>query len=92
VSYADKSTPVTASADGVSGAHNDGTAGEGDTIGADIENLIGGSAGDTLIGNDLSNVLDGSYGNDTLQGMGGADTLIGGDGTDTVSYLEKRMQ
>src|SRR5215471_10263262 len=50
----------------------------------DIENLIGGSAGDKLTGNHSDNLLVGNGGDDQLMGLKGADTLIGGDGADTL--------
>lgn len=61
-----------------------------------IENVIGGSAGDTLVGSDADNLLDGGAGNDTMQGGLGNDTYLVnvatdvvtealGQGTDTVS-------
>ena len=42
-----------------------------------IENVVGGSAGDTLIGD---------AGDNTLTGGGGDDTLVGGGGNDTAVY------
>jgi Ca2+-binding RTX toxin-like protein len=42
-----------------------------------IENLSGGTAGDTLTGDGSNNVLAGYTGNDTLVGGGGNDTLYG---------------
>jgi Ca2+-binding RTX toxin-like protein len=48
----------------------------------DIENAIGGGAGDTITGNASANRLDGGGGVDTLQGSAGDDTLLGGDGAD----------
>jgi Ca2+-binding RTX toxin-like protein len=51
-----------------------------------VENLIGGSAGDTFTGDGNANALDGGAGDDTLEGAGGADVLTGGDGTDTATY------
>ena len=65
-----------------------------------IENVVGGSAGDEITGSTGANILEGAAGNDTLQGGAGADQLIGGDhvalvndlqdfgsrGGDTVSY------
>jgi len=50
-----------------------------------IENVAGGSGGDTITGDDATNVLDGGEGGDTLDGAGGADTLLGGDGGDTLT-------
>jgi hypothetical protein len=64
-----------------------------------IENLTGGTGGDTLIGDGGANLLSGGAGNDALYGQGGDDTLIGGaanaggtnqlwggTGIDTASY------
>ena len=77
VTYASRSTGVTASLDG---AADDGEAGENDNVGTDVENLIGGSAGDTLSGHGGDNGFDGGL---------GADTLNGGAGTDTVTYASR---
>ena len=60
------STDATASVGGV----------DEDTV-RNIENIVGGSAGDTLTGDDNNNVLDGGL---------GADTLDGGAGNDTITY------
>ncbi|HEX7945219.1 MAG TPA: calcium-binding protein, partial [Phenylobacterium sp.] len=73
----------------------------GDTQGNDafvaIENLIGGTGGDTFSGSGADNILDageghdslnGSYGNDTLLGRVGNDTLAGADGLDSLSGAE----
>ena len=49
-----------------------------------IENLIGGSAGDNLHGNARPNRLEGGAGADNLAGYAGNDTLIGGAGADTI--------
>ena len=58
----------------------------------DIENLIGGSAGDIFYGNAGANTMTGNGGGDTLWGSygadGAADTLIGGDGSDTYFVYE----
>jgi serralysin len=48
-----------------------------------IENIVGGSAGDTLNGDGLANALFGGAGADTLNGRGGADRMDGGTGADT---------
>src|SRR4051812_7689713 len=89
VSYGSHGGAVTAHVD--SGG---GQAGETDTFTA-IENLTGGSGGDTLFGDSGDNVLDGAGGNDTLKAdaepappnpLTGSDTYIGGDGADTVDY------
>jgi predicted extracellular nuclease/Ca2+-binding RTX toxin-like protein len=54
-----------------------------DTI-ENIENVIGGSAGDKLTGNSLDNVLTGNAGNDTLNGGAGNDQLFGGLNDDVL--------
>ena len=60
---------------------NDGAAGEGDDIRADVEEVGGGDGPDLLVGNDEPNGLSGGPGGDTLRGLGGADRLLGlGDG------------
>ncbi len=53
---------------------------------ASVENVIGGSGGDTLTGNAGNNRLDGFSGDDTLDGGLGADTLIGAAGADTFVF------
>ncbi|MPZ34129.1 MAG: hypothetical protein GEV13_24610 [Rhodospirillales bacterium] len=63
---------------------NDGTTrSSGDSI-VNVENLVGGSAGDRLGGNGLDNVLTGGAGDDVLKGAGGDDRLEGGEGNDTL--------
>ena len=63
-----------------------GTA-SGNEIGNDklseIENIIGGQAGDRLNGSNQANNINGYTGNDTINGYGGADTLLGGLGDDS---------
>ena len=51
-----------------------------------IENLVGGSAGDTFRGDSYVNVLQGLAGNDFLDGGLGVDTLVGGPGQDTLFF------
>ena len=41
-----------------------------------IENVIGGSAGDTLTGSAAANILTGGAGSDALTGGAGADTAV----------------
>jgi Ca2+-binding RTX toxin-like protein len=74
--------PVFVSLDGVA---NDGEAGEGDNVGVDVENVRGGTRGDTLIGSAGANVLTGDLGNDTIEGLAGDDSLYGGEGNDTIT-------
>jgi Ca2+-binding RTX toxin-like protein len=68
---------------------------EDDDLGTDVENVTGGSAGDTLSGDADANLLSGGAGsgNDTLaggttaSGPDGADAFAGGSGADdTVTY------
>jgi Ca2+-binding RTX toxin-like protein len=71
---------ITADADGAAGDDTDG-----DTVGADIENLTGGGGSDNLTGNDNANVMRGGpgTGNDTLAGLGEDDGFFGGTGLNT---------
>ena len=66
---------------------------EGDTLGDDIENVMGSMYDDSLSGSRANNMiwglggnddLFGDKGNDTLRGGAGDDTLDGGDGDDTL--------
>jgi Ca2+-binding RTX toxin-like protein len=49
-----------------------------------LENVIGGSAGDSITGNAGANMLDGGPGGDQLHGRPGRDLLIGGAGRDRL--------
>jgi Ca2+-binding RTX toxin-like protein len=68
------------------GAPNDGDRGasEGDNVGADVEQVSGGSGFDTIVGSAAKNRLDGGPGSDFIDGRGGADALSGGDGADRI--------
>jgi Ca2+-binding RTX toxin-like protein len=77
---------------------NDGSPGEGDTVGPSIEDLIGGFGSDVLTGDDRNNLLFGGPGNDELRGADaddvlnggtGADLLVGGYGFDLADYAER---
>jgi Ca2+-binding RTX toxin-like protein len=63
---------------------NDGEAGEGDNVGADVENVTGGEGNDTLIGNAGSQTLRGNGGTDLVRGAAGADVLYDGVGPDRL--------
>jgi Ca2+-binding RTX toxin-like protein len=78
--YTDRSTGVTVDLDGSAG--DDGEPGEGDTVGADVEDVEGGSGNDTLNGNASPNSLRGWGGNDTLVGGDASDSLFGDAGND----------
>jgi Ca2+-binding RTX toxin-like protein len=67
---------------------DDGQAGEGDTVGADVEGVYGGAGDDTLIGNGADGFLDGGDGNDTLTDPGGSDDLFGDDGDDVIDSTD----
>jgi Ca2+-binding RTX toxin-like protein len=86
VTYAARTLPVTADPDGNA---DDGEAGDGHTIGTDVENLTGGSGNDRLTGTSAANTLNGGSGNDVLDGGAGADLLLGGAGTDTADYASR---
>jgi Ca2+-binding RTX toxin-like protein len=53
---------------------DDGEAGEGDTVGIDVENIIGGAGNDILTGSARNNIIIGGAGNDSIHGAGGIDT------------------
>ena len=62
---------------------NDGLAGSAaDNVHSDVENLVGGSAGDTLAGSPAPNTLDGGAGDDNISGAAGGDLLSGSGGND----------
>ena len=67
---------------------NDGVAGEGDDVHADVEAVQGGRGNDVLTGNGRSNRLFGGGGNDRLLGRGGSDVLVGGGGDDRLDARE----
>jgi Ca2+-binding RTX toxin-like protein len=66
------------------GTDDDGEAGEGDNVGNDVENAVGGDGNDTLVGSASQNTLTGGDGDDSLSGGGNRDLLFGGEGNDTV--------
>jgi len=78
--YGDRGAPVNVTLDGIA---NDGEAGEGDNVIANV--VYGGGGDDTFVGNSSSNKFDGRWGNDTMRGRGGNDDLIGGPDAD-VEY------
>ena len=77
VDYSGRSNAITATMDNMT---KGGEGVEQDVIDIDVENLYGGSNGDTLVGNDLDNDIEGngaSAGVDIVSGMAGNDTLVG---------------
>jgi Ca2+-binding RTX toxin-like protein len=86
VDYSARTVALVVTMDGV--AANDGEALELDNVKSDVENIKGGTAGDTITGNTLNNVITGGAGNDVLSGGDGDDTFpqgAAGDGDDTIS-------
>lgn len=81
VNYSDRSDNLRLSLNNV---NDDGATGEGDNIGADIEQITGGSGNDRIIGNGLANTLIGGDGKDTIYGGGGDDFLDGGSARDLL--------
>lgn len=67
------------------GVADDGPAGQGDNVLADVETIHGSSADDTIVGSDASNQLFGNQGNDAIAGGGGFDRINGGTGNDGLS-------
>ncbi|BBH63357.1 hypothetical protein ACTI_00420 [Actinoplanes sp. OR16] len=85
VDYYGYTRPITVDLDGASG--DDGQAGEHDTVGSDVEMVVGGQGSDRLTGNASANRLFGESGNDVLRGGAGND-LLSGDGGNDVLYGE----
>jgi hypothetical protein len=79
--YSSRTKPLSVAIDSLA---NDGEAGEGDLISADIERVVGGSAADTLLGGENADRLEGRNGNDTISGGNGIDVLRGDDGSDWI--------
>lgn len=86
VSYAGRDYPVTITQNGVA---DDGAAGEGDYVPADVEVLIGSDAGDLVVGGAGAQRLEGGRGDDVLDGGPGSDTFVGGKGLDEVTYVHR---
>lgn len=82
VDYSGRTLPVRADLSGSPG--DDGEPAEGDTVGADIEGILGGSGSDVLTGSGSDGILDGGAGGDRLSDPGGADRIWGRDGGDIV--------
>jgi Ca2+-binding RTX toxin-like protein len=73
--------PITVTLDGTA---NDGVAGEGDNVQADVEDVEGSPFDDSITGDAAANRLSGEDGKDTLFGLAGDDVLDGGPGKDTA--------
>ena len=82
VDYGLRTGPLTVTLNSVA---NDGLAGEGDTVLASVENVVGGLGDDKLEAtNAIANRLRGGAGRDLLIGDGGSDVLIGGPDPDRL--------
>jgi hypothetical protein len=79
--YGDRTIGVTVT---LGGGADDGEAGEGDDVRADVEDASGGTGNDRLVGTAGSNELLGGGGADELVGGGGFDVLAGGAGDDRI--------
>ncbi|GIE36769.1 hypothetical protein Ait01nite_098140 [Actinoplanes italicus] len=82
VHYAGYTKALVIDADGARG--DDGQAGEHDTIGADVESLLGGSGNDRITGNAGNGSFSGGDGNDVIHGGAGVDSIDGGEGKDKL--------
>ena len=82
VSYATRTAPVNVNLGSFWGG--DGQSGEWDFVSSTVEEVVGGSAGDTLTGTGAANTMIGGPGNDSLYGRDGNDVLEGGDGVDKL--------
>lgn len=66
------------------GRADDGQAGEGDNVGADVEEAVGGTGADRIAGNAAANVLRGSSGPDVILAGAAPDRVEGDEGDDTI--------
>lgn len=85
VSYDERATDVSVS---IGAAPADGAPGENDDVGADVENIVGGSGADSLTGDADSNDIDGGPGADVITPGAGSDVVDGGVGPDTINALD----
>lgn len=86
IDYSFRDQNVTANLDGSPG--NDGEFGEGDSIAADVEGLVGGSGSDTLTGNASDGLIIGGDGSDQITDPGGEDFISGGANNDTINVYD----
>jgi Ca2+-binding RTX toxin-like protein len=68
----------------IDGQANDGTPGEGDNVGSDIEKIEGTTGNDFFTGSAGPDNFEGDSGDDEIHGAGGADDLYGGGGDDKM--------
>lgn len=82
VDYSNADGPLSIDLDGNA---DDGTAGEGDRVEADVERVIGGPFDDRIAAISGTHTLIGGAGNDILAGGRGVDRLEGGEGDDRLN-------
>jgi Ca2+-binding RTX toxin-like protein len=82
VDYSSRVAPVSVT---LNAQADDGEAGEGDSTGSDVEELIGGAGADTLSGDVDAERYVGGAGADSISPAGGTDDVVAGDGDDTIS-------
>ncbi|MCW3013826.1 MAG: Hemolysin-type calcium-binding region [Solirubrobacterales bacterium] len=68
----------------INGVADDGSPGEGDNVGSDIESIDGSRGNDVFTGSAANDTFNGGSGNDEIHGGGGGDDLYGGGGDDRV--------
>ena len=68
----------------IDGQANDGSSGEGDNVGSDIEVIAGTVHNDVFAGSAGPDAFEGDGGDDDIHGAGGNDDLYGGSGDDRV--------
>jgi hypothetical protein len=86
VDFSQRTAAMHLTMDGVtpSGTFAGGVVTEGVIIGADVENIHGGSGNDVIVGNALDNDINGGAGADNMTGGGGSDTVDYSDATGAV--------
>ncbi len=86
IDYQSRLDAVAVDLDGAAddGAGCPGLGCEGDNVGADVEEVRGGSGSDTLTGTASDNNLSGGNGDDVISGGDGDDSLSGDDGDDAL--------
>jgi Ca2+-binding RTX toxin-like protein len=82
VDYTDRISGVTVDLDG--SMLDDGESLEGDSVGADVETIEGGSGDDTLTGTADNEKFLAGAGEDVLDGGAGSDILVGGADIDAI--------
>jgi Ca2+-binding RTX toxin-like protein len=88
VSYYDRTAAVSVTVG--SGDENDGnsldfTGNARDTVRGDVEQVIGGLAGDVIVGDGSDETLIGGEGDDVILGGRGGDAILGAGGNDLIS-------